>query len=136
MNARKFRQVSSFSADDGAELERQLSQFETNVSDAFAGLGSAFPLHLRVRKVETAACSALPWDMLPVDPSGGDISVRLPPGSQKFAGAWVVILRRSTAHAVTAVPTGNYVNGSASVTLAAAKKAFPFFCDGVDWWSV
>jgi hypothetical protein len=133
MSGVTFKKLSQYHRDP-EYLQRQLSQFETNVGNAFESLGSVFPLRYRVRVVERQDCSALPWDMLPIDSSGGDMTVRLPPPSPKIAGASLVILRQSASSAVTIEATTGLVNAGATMSLPSDVRAYTFFCDSIGWW--
>lgn len=120
-----------------ANLSRQLSQFEDNVSDETASIREGFMAALEVqsREEQNSKLSLLPGAAAGFNTASGDVSFLLPKPSQADSGRFVAVWKTVAANNVNAqAASGTAINGASSVAFAALGLHL-IFCDGERYWA-
>jgi hypothetical protein len=121
----------------GANLSRQLSQFEDNVLDETASIRSGFmaALQVRAREEQSSKLSLSPGSAAGFNTVSGDVSFLLPKPNQADSGRFVAVWKTVAANNVNAQATsGTTINGASSVAFAALGLHL-IFCDGERYWA-
>lgn len=94
------------------------------VSRWFQYLIASVQERLKVTPVKTAAYTAVPWDAVMVDPSGGGFTVTLPPAAQEVGAELLVKNVTTSVNDVTlAAAAGETVEGASTLVIASAYGA-------------
>lgn len=121
-----FRKVSQFQQDQ--DMQRELSQLESDVQDAITEITDSMVARFRVVSLQTAMYQARLYDYVPC---AGTFTVLLPTANKQNAGRPVAVLRKSGTVTVTAVTS--QVQGGAADALATTGLRI-YVSDGQDWW--
>lgn len=123
----QMRKVRQFQNDD--DLQRELSQFEQDASDAFDGVGQQMYFRFKATSLKTADCQAKLYDTVRCL---GTFKVLLPTATKQNDGRAVAVLVEG-AGTITVLSVGSNVQGAASEALATTGMRI-YHSNGEDWW--
>ena len=118
------------------EGDRQIGQFEQNVSDEFDALEEVVALKLKPTNRKTSDYKAKLGDLVMVDTLGGDVSITLPVSTPRNAGQVVGVAMMSASN----ICNVGVHDGTATVNLVATKSftgaigMHVFYSAGNGWW--
>jgi hypothetical protein len=130
-----LRRVRDFRTDSPADLKRQLSALEDNVSAMGGHLLAALQPVLASRGTNRDAVALAPGQFVTVDTAAGDVGVSLDAPTSAFAGKWALLIKLAAANAVNLTTQGGTIDLGAVLAITSAG-AHLLFCDGSNYWSV
>ena len=119
------------------EGERQIGQFEQNVSDEFDALEKVVARKLIPTSRKTSDYQAKLGEIVMVDTLGGDVTVTLPVSSPRNVGSRIVVVMLSASNTchVKAIDGSATINLTTSVGMGMVVGLTIFYSAGIGWFS-